>query len=364
MKKSLSITIILLVFIVLTSTSQNIAILSDYLNRVLIFDDGDMRQIEHLPIRSFQTGNHAVAYEDNTGTFKIYHNNYTHTVSNFVTEYVVTNNLITFRLNRQLKVFDNGNIRNLGVSIPYWEANEDVVVWYDDLDKMLRAYYNGEIFDLDDGLASGALREFKTGKNTIVYTDSRNNINIFYKGEVYEVCFKDRSKSIMPGQDIVAFVEDPMENFQVFYRGEFLEIEPFKPISYKLADGFVAYVDNSNYLKVFSDYSVETVSLHNPVFYEVKDQLMVYAVQNYFRVFYNGRVHNLESFIPNKYIMNNNVVVYLDQSGNLKFFQDGKTEIISYESLSDFELQGNCVLYKFGVRSENIFCNGRSYKND
>ncbi len=365
MKKTFSFCLIILLLLCITpAKSQNLAIFSDYLNHVFIFDDGEIKHVEHLPVRSYKVGNNAIAYEDNAGTFKIYHNNYLHTASNFVSEYIVTNNLIAFRMNKQLSVFDNGSIRTLGISAPHWTVNEDVVVWYDDLDKKLNAYYQEEIFELDDALAAQEISEFQAGKNLIVYTDTRNNVNIFYKGEIFDVFFKDRKKSIKAGKDIAAFVEDPMNNFQVFYKGEFIEIESFEPLSYLVSDEFVVYEDHSNYLKIFSDYEVTTISFYSPNFYEAKDQLVVYGVQNYFKVYYNGNEYTLENFIPEKYFFNNNVVVYLDQHGNLKYFQDGKTEIISYESLTDFELQGNCVKYSFGVRSENIYSNGRTYKND
>lgn len=364
MKKSLYASIISLFFILNFAYTQDLAIFNDYLNRVLIFDNGEIQQAEHLPVRSYQVGNNSIAYEDNTGTFKIYNNGFLHTVTGFVSEYRVTNNLVIYRMNRQLNIFDNGNIVTLGISVTAWDANDDVVIWYDDLEKKLKAYYNKKKYELDDALAAGELSDFQAGKNLIVYTDTRNNVNIFYQGEIFDVFFKDRKKSILAGKDIAAFVEDPMDNFQVFYRGEFIELEPFEPESYQVADGFVAYVDNSNYLKVFSDYSVKTVSFHSPSFYHAKDQLLVYGVQNFFRVFYNNREYTLENYIPDKFIFRNNVVLYLDQHGNLKYFKNGNTKVISYENLTDFELQGSCVRYTFGVRSENIYHNGKTYNND
>ena len=92
--------------------------------------------------------------------------------------------------------------------------------------------------------------------------------------------------------------------------------------------------------------------------------MLIYGVQNYFRVFFNGNEYTLENFIPDNYKMNNDVVVYKDQHGNLKYFQHGKTDIISYEKLNEYELMGSCVRYSFGVRSENIYSNGRTYRND
>ena len=50
--------------------------------------------------------------------------------------------------------------------------------------------------------------------------------------------------------------------------------------------------------------------------------------------------------------------------GNLKYFDGNKTEIISYEKVTDFELTGDAVRYSFGVKSENIYYEGKTYKNE
>ncbi|NLA23894.1 MAG: hypothetical protein GX879_02905, partial [Bacteroidales bacterium] len=68
--------------------AQNLSIYSDYLDRVYVFDNGQTKQIEHLPIKSYKIGDNAIAYEDNTGNFKVYQNNYLHKISSFVNEYI------------------------------------------------------------------------------------------------------------------------------------------------------------------------------------------------------------------------------------------------------------------------------------
>jgi hypothetical protein len=171
-------------------------------------------------------------------------------------------------------------------------------------------------------------------------------------------------KSICAGRDIVVFVEEPVNNFQAFYFGDLINLEDFEPVSFKTGDGFVAYVDANNYLKVFYNFKNEIISFDVPVFYETTDELMVFGVQNYFKVWYNEQVFTLESYIPEDYKMNNNVLAYIDQLGNLKFFNGEKVETISYEKVTGFEIHGSMVKYTFGVNSENLYFNGKTYKND
>lgn len=348
----------------LNSYNQNISFFNDYLGNILIFDNGKIKQIEYLPLKSYKIGNYAIAYEDNTDFFKIYYNHHVYKIVTSVGEYKMSNNYIAFSYNNILKVFDNENIIHLSNTITNYFLGDDIVVWFDDVEKKLKAYYEKDIFELDDALTTGKVDNVFIGKNIAAYVDSRSYMNIFYNGEIISIDYADRIKSLKVGRDIVAYVEEPVNNFRVCYYGELLELENFEPKSYKPGDGFLAYVDINNYLKVFSNYDVEIISFDNPDFYEVNDKILVFGVQNYFKVYYDGKIYTLENYIPNQYKFQNNVICYIDQLGNLKYFDGNKVETISYEKVDNFELHGNIVKYKFGVSSENIYFNGKTYKND
>lgn len=230
--------------------------------------------------------------------------------------------------------------------------------------KKLKAYYEKEIYELDDALGTGTMNGVFMGENIVAFVDSHGYLGVFYEGEIENLGYYDRIKSLKVGRDIIAFVEEPLNNFQVYYFGDVSDLESFEPKSYKVGDAFVAYVDANDYLKVFYNYKHETISFDKPNFYEVADEVMVFGLQNYFKVWYKGKVFTLDSHIPQDYKMNNNIVVWIDPLGNLKLFDGEKVETISYETIDEFEIHGSCVKYKFGVNSENIYSNGKTYKND
>lgn len=344
--------------------AQNLSLYSDYLNKVYIFNNGITRQVEHLPLRSYQIGNQAIAYEDNAGNFKVFQNNYLHNVSAFVSQYIVTDNLIIYRLNSQLKVFDNGQNKSLCTTAKAFAGSDEVVIFFDDLQYKLMAYYNSELFELDDALNCDSLDDFICGENTIVYRDSKDYYHIFYKGEIFDLPYYERIKSYKAGRDIAAFVEGPMNNFQVFYNDDIFELESFEPVSYNCGDGLLAYTNVDNYLKVFNGGKVITLSFDKPGFFSVVDEMVIFSVQNDFKVFVNGQTYTLENYIPEKYLANNQVIVYTDDRGCLKIFENGSAKIISYEKITGYELHGNTVYYSFGVQSENIYSKGKITTNN
>jgi len=344
--------------------SQDISFFNDYLNNVEVFNAGNTKQIEHLPLKSYSISNNMLAYEDNSGNFKIYYNHYLHQISSFTSSYKTSDNLAAIKMNTQLKVFDDGSIKSLTINLTDYFLGDDILVWFDDYEKRLKAYYNKEIYNLDDALATGTMNTVTIGENIVAFVDSQGYLNIFYEGIIERICFSERVKSISAGRDIIVFVEEPVNNFQAFYFGDLIDLEGFEPVSFKTGDQFVAYVDANNYLKVFYDYSTETVSFDVPDFYETNDELMVFSVQNYFKIWHKGKIFTLESYIPKDYKMNNNVLAYIDQLGNLKFFDGDGVETISYEKVTDFEIHGSIVKYSFGVNSEQIYYQGKTYKNN
>lgn len=346
------------------SFSQNISFLRYYLDVVQVFDGGKFRQIEHKQLKSYQIGNNAMAYEDNAGNFKIYYDHVLHNVGIFVDEYIVTNNLVVFSYNNVLKVFDSGKTILLSLSATKYSAGSNIVVWYDDVEHILKAYFGGKIFELDDALARDSVNDFVCGENIAYFIDSRNYTNVFYNEEIITIDYSERFDSLKVGRNLFAFVEVNNNSFQCFYYGELTEIENFRINSYQTGNDFLVYVDLNGYFKVFRNFEVETISFNAPDFYYCNQDIMVYGIQNNFYAYVDGKIYNLENYYPNEIKINNNICLYLDNLGNLKYFDGRKTMTITYEKVTNFELHGNIVKYYYGVNSEAIFWNAKTYVND
>lgn len=345
------------------SYAQNISFLNDYIGNVIVFDNGKTQEIEQRPLRSYQIGNNAMAYEDNAGNFKIYYNHYVYNVGVYVEKYYVSNNYIAFSYKGILKLFDNGDIVLLSLSSSSYYIGSNIAIWYDNGERVVKAYYNKKFYRLDDALASNSVKEIYGANNIAVFIDNRNFLNIFYKEEIFPIDFSERISFVKAGEDVVAFIDELNNSFQSLYFGEIIEIENFKPTSFKTGNGFVAYIDANGYFKVFRNFAVETLDFNTPDFYEIKNNIMVFGMQNYFKAYLNSKVYTLESFIPSSYIINNGVCAYLDQQGFLKYFDGEKTKTISYETIKDFEINGDIVKYKYGINSESIYFKGKTYNN-
>ncbi len=344
--------------------AQNKALYTDYLDKVQLFDAGEFSELEHLPLKSYQIGNACIGYEDNADNFKVYYDNYTFSINSFVSDYTVTDNLVAYNLNSQLKVFDKGENTTLSVLVGSYKANDELVAFFDKQDMRFNVYWNGEIINLDDQLAGEATTEYTAGENTLIYLDSRNYLNLFYRGEIIELLYKDRAVSYKAGRDMVAWVEAPMNNFHVFYKGNFVQLETFEPKSYIVGDGFVAYIDSNDYLKVYDGNETVTVSFDTPGMYRVEDELLIYSVQNYFKVYWQGQSYTLENFIPKSYRYDMNLIAWEDEQGNLNVFDRGSRGTVSYEDITEYGCHGHTLYYSYGVKSNDIYWKGEIYTGE
>lgn len=355
-------TFLLILFILfsLVSQSQNLGAYSDYRNYFQAFDNGDFRQLEYMPVKSFKVGGAAIAYVDNTNELQIYadeqkfHQTFAGDLSYFVTDY-----LVAYRIGKVLAVFEKQYTKNLSYYCSMYSINDSLIGYFDDSNYNFSVYYNGNVINLENALIEPP-KKIKTGSNTLAYVNQANFFKVFYQGQTYTL------DNVAPvafetGRDIVAYIDDYNQNFHLFYKGDTARVETFAPDSFKLGFGIMAYVDNLGNFRVFNEGSTRRLLSFRPDFFKVKGNMVVYGSNNNFNVFYKGEIYLLEEYIPASYQIAIDGVAYIDESGRLKLFQNGKTYTVSYEVINKYQLNCNVLTYSVGTNTTKFFWNGKNY---
>ncbi|MBN1180707.1 MAG: hypothetical protein JXB49_00370 [Bacteroidales bacterium] len=336
-------------------SAQNLNAYLDYRNYFTIFDNGEIKQIEYLPVSEFKVGDRCIAYIDNNNHFKVYTEGQVHDLTKLISEYKLTDNYCTFKVGDQLFVFDNGEKKLLCINVVRYAVGDNIVVFFDEIDKMLKAYYDGKIIDMEDALSDAPLYNFEVGDNVAAYLDNRNHLKALINGKVEEIIYYSSRLRFGVGGDLLAYVDPADNTFYVYNKGEIIPLESFPPKSFKIGDDFVAYVDNTGTFKLYKDSYKETILSFEPDFYKVRDNLVLYSDQGYFYVYYNNRSYTLEDYIPADYQFDYNSVAYRDVNGNLKLFKEGKVTTVTYEKVSQFKLAGNTLYYEEGIGTDKVF---------
>lgn len=352
--------ILLFVLLFRPGYSQNITAYSNYRNYFYVFENGIRKEIDYLPVKTYKVGWDCIAYEDNSGTLKIYYKGEISEMFTSASDYLVTKHLALGKLNNQVKVFDNGNMMTLSKNAGSFTIADSLVAFHDKIEKRFSVYYKGEIFQVEDLLISDEISTCKAAGNILAYIDNQNYFKVFYHGSLTNLFPLNSELKYDVGEDVVAYIDNDDLSFNIYYCGQNYRIEDFSPASFIAGNKFVAYIDNIGKFKVFNRGIIETISQASPDFYKVTDDIIVYSEENYFKAYYKSTAHLLEKYIPGSYKYENGTVAYIDNMGSLILFKDGKKETISYQSVKEFELNGN--LLKFTIGNEcKVYCSGKIY---
>lgn len=363
----MKIKIILTVFILfsLSAKSQHLAAFNDNLNKFWAFEAGIFTQLEYLEIQDYQVGGNTITYIDNSGNLKVYALGETTTLlSGNPIKYKATDYLVGYSLYEQLNVFDLNGKQVLSTDCDGYIIQDSLVAWHNRIGQTIQVYYDGKIYTLEDGLIYNPIKYFKSGDNTIAYVqNSTEEFKIFYLGKI--IVLEQFVDEIVyeAGRDIVAYVNIPDQALKVFYKGDVQEIETFRPKSFKVGDGIMAYVDNLGKLKLFENGKLTTLSDFEPEFYEIVDKVIVFEEQGHFKTYCNGEIYIIERYIPQPYIVDFNSIAYLDQNRFVKVFQNCESKTISYEKVKELMMIRDLVIYVEGINKTKIYFNETIYEH-
>lgn len=341
--------------------SQNIAAFSDYQKEFFVFDDGKFRNLEHQEVLSFQVGEKSIAYQANNNHLKVYYNHIDYDVAIMANGFKVTNNLISYMVGSQLYVFDKGTKKTLTKFVGNYKTCDSIIGFFDIEDHYLKIFYQGKILNVADGNLSEDSVDFILGSNMLAFTDISEEFKVFYQNNIYDILQTDETVNAKIGRDVMAYTDPSSDTFYAFFKGEIIELESFMPRSFQVGYEKVAYIDNMDAFKLFDNGIQYIVSDFAPESYFLKDDMLMYHMQNQLWAFYEGENVLVENYIPTEYKYNNKRVVYLDQNGYLNLFDNGNHKILSYEQINDFDVLRNVIVFNQGVNTTKIYYKDKMY---
>ena len=344
--------------------SQHLGAYTDYKGYFFIFDHGEHHKVEDLPVQSFRIGGTQVLYIDSKGDLKMYENGTVKELEKSgVNEYYATDHLAAYSIFEKLRVIENGEPVTLSYRCPVYRVEDSLIVFYDKNMESLRIYYDGDTEDIESGMIGIPVQSIRSGDNIVAYISSRvNDFKIYYKGENQTILEHIDRISFKAGKDIVAYI-NPLDNtFNAFYRGEIFTLEDFPPRSYRMGDGFVAYVDNMGSFKVFSSLGVQELSSYAPDGYTCEDYILSYSDYDYAKVFTRGNMYELENYIPRLMKIDWNTVVYVDNTNRVWMFTGGEKKYLINEMITGLNIYRDLIVIDLKMDQHLIYYQGEFYK--
>jgi hypothetical protein len=267
-----------------------------------------------------------------------------------------------YSINSVLKVFDDGEVKMLCNNTNGYIIEDSLITFYDEVQQQLKVYHNGQVRVIEDGLMEWPIRSYQSGDNILAYiTTFDNKFKIYYRGEVIIVDYNVRETLYKAGRDIVGFMNLVTNAFMVFYKGEFYDLEAFKPLSFQMGDEMMAYVTQEGDFKIFENGELVTIHSFPPDKYILKDSTLVFEEERFLKTWCNGRVNEVERYIPRLYKISEKSVAYIDVNNRIKANVRCQPVHVSYEMVNDLDLVRNVIIYNVGVNTVKIWYEGKLY---
>jgi hypothetical protein len=342
---------------------QDLGAYSDYQGHFFIFDKGKSIKVEDIQVQSFIIGGESVLYINSQGHLKIYRNGLVSDLENGgATKYYATDHLAAYQLFDQLLVVIDNTPVTLARRCPVYQVQDSLIVFYDDESRSLKIYYKENITEIESGLIGMPVARLKSGDNIVAYISSRtNDFKIWYGGESHTVLNNADRVNFRAGKDIVAYTNNLDNSFHAFYKGNDYVLDEFMPKSFRVGDGFVAYIDYTGEFKVFYNGEAITLSNYGPEEYFAEDNLLVYSENNYFKVFCNGKGYELEGYIPTSFKYDQSTLIYPDNSNRLWIFDGTEKKYLTNDLIESFNVYRNLIILQAKVDRNIIYYNDKFY---
>ena len=213
-------------------------------------------------------------------------------------------------------------------------SDAQCVAPYFDLSNQLYAYENGETHFLEPVMPTS----YKTGRNFLAFVNGNNSrLRLYYADKTYTVC--ENAADYWATDNW--FVWKNYGLLGVLYNNELKPLDKMVLGEYWIGDSIIAWMSNFNELKVFYNGELKSIEPFpiqqkpNPdgtTTYSnlrLNNNMMAYVdASGQFKVFYHGVVTTIESYEPVMYMVDKDIVIYIDNSNNFKFYSKGQ----SYET--------------------------------
>jgi len=347
-------------FISIHSYSQCLATFQDISNYVYVFDGGESKYLEAMPLLSYKIGRaNIMAYVGQNGRLKVYYRGKTYSVTDNTPNYYMTDNWFLYQNYNIVKVMYNNEFKTLDLQFtPGSDSlyySDSIIVWHNALGE-LNVFYAGATQLLERSDA----RRAKIGPNIFAYMDISNNFKVFYGGTLTVMESYEPTNYAVNENMLVYF--DQYNNLKIFHDGILDETSTPAPAEYRLGRDFLAYISSLKQLVVYYK-GEETVLMDDrPARWQVRKNMLVYVDKgNNFYAWYKGKKYWLERFAPLSYKVDNDIVVYQDLDGRLKALYYGEQIEVSDQIVSSYTLFNEAVSYSLMPYETKIWCNKKTY---
>jgi len=333
----------------------------DFNNFFRTFEDGHFRQLEFQRIQEYKVGDEAVAYYDNRGNLRIYNGGQPKDVANMNAEYQVSDHLITWKIGETLNLWDDGKLQTLTYRCGEYAVKDSMVVYEDQRYNTINVYWKDKIYPVTQVTGQIAMPA-SIGENIFGYKDNGDFYKIFWNGKPYEIDVWVGNIDFACGTDILCYNDPTTRTFAAFENGELVDVEQMFMKKYEAGRGFIVYEDQNGNLIKYAKGVRTTLSNFGASKWEVKDDVVIWFENNFMNMECNGKKWRVCNYVPEDYLLKNDVLAFRNISKGVDVSINGKVETLTNQMDAGYEIIGSSVLVKLFNKTYKVFWQGKTYE--
>jgi hypothetical protein len=225
-----------------------------------------------------------------------------------------------------LKIYRNGEVKTLMQGSPIKYTATDYLLGYS-LYQQLNVYDNGYIKVLSTDCDGFIVRDSLIAW----HNQMKKTVQVYYNGRTITLIdglLYFPVEEFKAGDNVIAFIHASTKQFYIFYLGRLQMLDDFtEDFVFETGRDIVAYMD-------------------------IPDQS--------FNVFYRGTRTELETFKPKSFKVGDEILAYVDNLGKLKYFENGKVQIISSFEPQFYSVEDKVLVFEEQGYLKTV-CNGKVY---
>lgn len=318
-------------------------------DRFMLFDHGRFIEQEPRAPKQVWMNRDRLIYQDHTGALRMLQDGRTVMLEQGSgSTPLCSDHEVAWLSGGALKVAREDGAYVVAPEVGVFTVQDSLVAFHDLQASALQVWWRGRTITVAEVEQGSAAPQWSIGANTLTFYDrSRSRVSLFHRGEV-KVLFDSTDIGLVAmGSDIVAYWDDGPGEFRVFDHGRTEDLEPFRPRSFKAADGVVGYVSNGGSFKGYRNGSAFTLLDHTPTEYWVQDSVLLFVDNGFLMTEEGGRAEVVERYVPEQWDVRDASIFYLDLDRGIHRWRHGqRTRIAEGMATKRFERWGNVVLWR------------------
>ncbi len=262
-----------------------------------------------------------------------------------------------------LKVLSAGKAKVVATGVQRFSISDSLLVFHDSARHELSVLWRGEIIPVAEIQQGTDAPQWSLGSNTLTFFDrSANRLFLFRRGKVQVLADSADVALTVNGEDMVGYWNGPTKQWIALDGDRSEVLSELRPVSAKIGRRIMGFVDGTGRLKCYSEGIVHTLTDTIPTEYWVQDDLLLYLHGGSLMLFQPGGSMVVERYVPERWQVWGDRLVYLDINRELRGIQDGARVRYGNEAaIPRFDLYGTAVVYPSPSGLITVIDEGRKY---